>query len=165
MIGIRPEKPGDEAAIAALTSAAFATAPHSDGTEAAIIANLRRAGALLLSLVAVEGDRIIGHIAFSPVTIGGRDAGWVGLGPVSAAPERQRAGIGSALIREGLARIQAAGHKGCVLLGDPEYYGRFGFACDPAISFPGAPAEYFMTLCWEGPPPKGEAAYHPAFTG
>lgn len=165
MIRIRPEQPGDEAAIAALTTAAFATAEHSDGTEAAIIANLRTAGALLLSLVAVDGTEIIGHIAFSPVTIGGVDQGWVGLGPIAVDPGRQGQGIGAALIGEGLAQMRAQGQHGCVLLGDPAYYTRFGFAADPAITYPGPPPEYFMALRFDGPAPKGETAYHPAFTG
>ncbi|MFV0410139.1 MAG: GNAT family N-acetyltransferase [Paracoccus sp. (in: a-proteobacteria)] len=165
MIRHRPEAPGDEAAISALTTAAFELAAHSDGTEAAIIARLREAGALSLSLVAIEGNQIIGHVAFSPVTIGRSDRGWVGLSPISAAPGRQGEGVGSALIRAGLTRMQAAGAKGCTVLGDPGYYARFGFAPDPAITYPGVPAEYFMALHWDGPAPQGECAYHPAFTG
>lgn len=164
MIRIRPEQPGEEAAIAALTSAAFANAEHSDGTEAAIIERLRAGNALTLSLVAVEDGRIAGHVAFSPVTIGGHE-GWVGLGPVSVAPDRQGKGIGAALIREGLSQMRAAGHGGCVVLGEPGYYGRFGFAVDPAITYPGVPPEYFMALHFAGHTPKGETAYHPAFTG
>ena len=61
--------------------------------------------------------------------------------------------------------MQAAGHGGCVVLGEPGYYGRFGFAVDPAITYPGVPPEYFMALHFAGPIPKGETAYHPAFTG
>ncbi|MDO5642876.1 MAG: N-acetyltransferase [Paracoccus sp. (in: a-proteobacteria)] len=162
---IRPERPGDKAAIAALTTAAFLTAPHSDGTEADIIARLRAAGALSLSLVAVDGARIIGHAAFSPVTIAGGDQGWMGLGPVSVRPARQGRGTGAALIRDGLARIGAAGAGGCVVLGDPGYYQRFGFAALPGLTLPGLPAGYFMALPFKAPPPQGEVAYHPAFAG
>lgn len=162
---IRPERPGDEKAISLLTTAAFLTAEHSDGTEAQLVERLRNAHALLLSLVAEGEAGITGHVAFSPVTIGGVSQGWVGLGPVSVAPAHQHEGIGGALIREGLAQIQAAGHGGCVLLGDPGYYTRFGFAVTPGITYPGVPPEYFMALNFGGPLPQGDVAYHPAFTG
>lgn len=162
---IRPERPGDKAAISHLTTAAFLTTTHSDGTEAAIIDRLRKSGALLLSLVAEDQTGITGHIAFSPVMLGDAAQGWVGLGPVSVAPSVQGHGIGSTLIREGLSRIQAAGHGGCVVLGDPAYYTRFGFAVTPGITFPGVPPEYFMALGFGCPIPRGEVAYHPAFTG
>ncbi|WBU53431.1 GNAT family N-acetyltransferase [Paracoccus sp. SCSIO 75233] len=160
---IRPEQPCDEAAISTLTTEAFAPMEHSSGTEAQIIEGLRDAGALLLSLVAVEKDAIIGHVAFSPITIDGEDHGWIGLGPVSATPGRQREGIGSALIREGLARMRSAGRKGCVLLGDPVYYQRFGFRPEPELILPNMPPEYFMALSFDGDIPQGEVAFHPAF--
>ncbi|SDD32020.1 putative acetyltransferase [Paracoccus isoporae] len=160
---IRPERPGDAADIATLTTTAFAQAEHSSGTEAAIIARLRDADALLLSLVAVTQGRIVGHVAFSPVTIDGEDRGWIGLGPVSVAPERQRAGIGSALIREGLNRMRAAGRKGCVLLGDPRYYQRFGFRPQPGLVLPNMPPDYFVALPFGGDVPAGEVAFHSAF--
>lgn len=159
---IRPETPADHAAISALTTAAFATAPHASGTEAAIIDALRAAGALALSLVADAGG-VVGHVAFSPVRIDGREAGWFGLGPVSVAPGRQGQGIGSALIREGLARLAAAGAKGCVLLGDPGYYRRFGFETDPGLVLPDVPPDYVLRLVLAGVPPRGTIAFHPGF--
>lgn len=166
---IRPEQPGDTHAIRALTTAAFATAPHSSGTEAAIVDGLRAVGALTLSLVAVAGDAgptaILGHVAFSPVTIDGADCGWFGLGPVSVRPDRQRGGIGSGLIREGLRRLRAMGAGGCVVLGDPAYYGRFGFAADPALVLEGVPPEYFMRLGFGAEAPAGAVRYHAAFGG
>lgn len=162
-VEIRPEGPGDADAISDLTTAAFAPMAYSSGTEARIITDLRAAGALLLSLVAVEDGEIIGHVAFSPVTIDGRDIGWIGLGPVSAAPDRQREGIGSALIRDGLSRMKRAGHMGCVLLGDPAYYGRFGFGEKPGLILPDVPPAYFLALSFDGAMPRGEVAYHPAF--
>ena len=165
MTTIRPERPADAAAISALTTAAFAGAEHSDGTEAQIVDRLRDAGALLVSLVAERDGAIIGHVAFSDVTIGGQDLGWVGLGPVSVAPGLQAGGVGSALIREGLTQAQAMGRKGCVVLGDPGYYARFGFQVTPGVIYPGVPAEYFMALSFDGPAPAGEVAYHAAFTG
>lgn len=158
---IRPEQPEDTDAIRALTTEAFASAPHSSGTEAAIVDALRAAGALTLSLVASEGNEIVGHVAFSPVTIDGAERGWFGLGPVSVRPGRQRGGIGSGLIREGLRRLRESG--GCVLLGDPAYYGRFGFAADPALVLEGVPPGYFMRLAFGAETPAGTVRYHAAF--
>jgi putative acetyltransferase len=161
---IRLEMPGDAPAIAALTSAAFRDAPHSDGTEAVIVERLRAAGDLALSLVAGNMDgAIVGHVAFSPVAISCRTPDWYELGPVSVIPLKQRAGIGSALIREGLAALRRMGAGGCVVLGDPVYYRRFGFAHDPALAFPGPPAEYFQRLVLAGEAPAGTVRYAPAF--
>ena len=166
---IRPEQPADSDAIRALTTEAFATAPHSSGTEAVIVDGLRAAGALTLSLVAVEDDEksneILGHVAFSPVTIDGAERDWFGLGPVSVRPGRQRGGIGSGLIREGLRRLREMGAGGCVLLGDPAYYGRFGFANDPALVLEGVPPDYFMRLGFGAELPAGTVRYHAAFDG
>lgn len=162
---IRPEQPADCDAIRALTTEAFATAPHSSGTEAAIVDGLRAAGVLTLSLVVVEGEEIVGHVAFSPVTIDGAERGWFGLGPASVRPDRQRGGIGSELIREGLRRLREIGAAGCVLLGDPAYYGRFGFTNDPALVLEGVPPEYFMRLAFGAEMPAGTVRYHAAFDG
>ncbi len=160
---IRAERRGDEAAIAAMIEAAFDQAEHSDGTEAMIVERLREAGALTLSLVADADGDLVGHIAFSPVTIAGDDVGWFGLGPVAVSPGRQRRGIGDRLIRAGLGQLQAMGAAGCVVLGEPAYYGRFGFVSDPRLTYPGPPPEYFQALCFSGSAPTGEVAYHPAF--
>ena len=160
---IRPETAADHDAIRALTTAAFAGAPHASGTEAAIIDALRAARALALSLVADAGG-VVGHVAFSPATIEGRDCGWFGLGPVSVAPDRQRRGIGAALIRAGLAGLAASGAKGCVVLGDPGYYSRIGFATDPALTLPDGPPDYFQRLVLTGTLPRGTVAFHPGFS-
>lgn len=160
---IRDETPADAAAIRHLTALAFAGAEHASGTEAAIPDALRRTGALTLSLVAATGAEIVGHVAFSPVTIAGADHGWYGLGPVSVLPAHQRAGIGAALIRAGLDRLRLDAAAGCVVLGDPAYYTRFGFAPHPGLRFDGAPPEYFLALALTGAPPAGAVVYHPAF--
>ena len=162
MIAIRPEMSGDEPVIHALTTNAFAAALHSDGTESDIIDRLRDDGDLAISLVADDAG-IIGHIAFSPVAFGDATAGWYGLGPISVTPARQRTGIGGQLIRAGLERLMDIGAAGCVVLGDPNYYGRFGFRHDPAIAFEGPPAQYFQVLVLAGPLASGEARYAPAF--
>ena len=160
---IRPEASGEKAAIFALTEAAFASMPYSDGDEPELVNRLRKDGDLTLSLVAEDAERIVGHIAFSPVTItdGARD--WYGLGPVSVWPELQRAGIGSALINRGIADMRALGAKGIVLLGSNEYYPRFGFKCEPQLTYPGGPAEYFQALLLDGELPSGEVTFAPAF--
>ena len=160
---LRDEAPGDAEAIAAVTRAAFEHYPHSRQTEAFIVAALRRAGALALSLVAEVDGCVVGHVAFSPLTISDSSAGWYGLGPVSVAPELQRRGIGSALIRYGLQRLRALGAQGCALVGEPGYYARFGFRADPALQLPGVPAEYFMSLPWGAARASGTVAFHPAF--
>ena len=160
---IRPERPGDEDAIGSLIGRAFAMAEHSDGTEAQIVERLRRAKALTVSLVAVEGSEIVGHAAFSPVTIEGGDSGWFGLGPVAVDPRRQGQGIGTHLINRGLERLRERGAAGCVVLGEPAYYGRFGFRADPCLIYAGPPPEYFQALPFDGNLPSGAVAYHPAF--
>ncbi len=110
-----------------------------------------------------EDRRLLGHVAFSPVLIGGEEKGWYGLGPVSVLPDRQGEGIGSILIREGLAILRQEGAKGCVLLGDPGYYGRFGFRADQRLKLPGVPAEYFQCLAFGPDTPEGDVAYDMAF--
>ena len=160
---IRSERPGDAATIRALTDAAFKGKAFSDGTEAKVVDALRAAGALTLSLVATEDGDIVGHVAFSPVSINGEAGDWYGLGPVSVWPDRQLTGIGQALIREGLQRLRSMGAGGCVLLGDPAYYARFGFENDPDLCCAGAPAWAFQRLSLDGSRPTGEASVHPAF--
>jgi putative acetyltransferase len=161
---IRPEQPSDIATIRQIIKAAFAPTEYSSQTEAEIIDALRKANALKISLVAVDGGAVIGHVAFSPVTIDGGDYGWYGLGPVSVRPDRQNEGIGGNLIRDGLSRLTDIGARGCVVLGDPGYYERFGFENDVNLIFEGVPAEYFMRQRFDGPLPVGKVCYHNAFT-
>jgi predicted N-acetyltransferase YhbS len=160
---IRPERPGDEDAIRTVTLAAFAGHPHSAQTEHLIIERLRTAGKLAVSLVAAEDGVVIGHIAFSPVRIGLASEGWYGLAPLAVAPRRQNRGIGTRLVREGLASLKEKGAAGCVVLGEPGYYGRFGFSPDPAITLQGPPAEYFQTLSFGPDRPEGETYFDDAF--
>jgi putative acetyltransferase len=160
---IRQERPEDAATIRALTDAAFKGMPFSNQTEAKVIDGLRAAGALTLSLVATKGGEITGHVAFSPVKINGEAGDWYGLGPVSVWPENQRTGIGQALIREGLQLLQSIDAGGCVLLGNPAYYGRFGFESDPDLYDVGAPPGAFQCLTLNGSRPRGEVSFHPAF--
>ena len=160
---IRSERDADASAITEVTVAAFNTLPISDHTEQFIIAALRAAGALTISLVAEAEGRIIGHIAFSPVTISVGTRDWYGLGPVSVLPEYQRQGVGTALIQEGLARLKALHAQGCCLVGHPDYYRRFGFRNAPGLTVEGVPAEVFFVLPFHGPVPHGTVTFHDAF--
>ena len=162
-MAIRCELPGDADAISSVITAAFREAEHSGGNEARIVDMLREAKALAVSLVATQNNEVVGHVAFSPVTIDGRSDGWFGLGPVAVMPGRQRKRFGTALIEAGLATLRDRGSRGCVVLGDPAYYGRFGFAADPDLCLAGVPAEYFQRISFEGGRPVGEVEYHPAF--
>lgn len=163
-ITIRDETPADTLAITDVTVAAFRTLEFGSHTEQFIVEALRAAGALTVSLVAELDGRVIGHIAFSPVSISDRAPGWYGLGPVSVLPELHRQGVGGALIREGLARLRAMGARGCCLVGHPGYYGRFGFEHPDGLGVEGVPPEAFFALAFEGPLPQGEVAFHEAFT-
>lgn len=165
MIFLRPERPDDVDAIRTLTETAFRTAPHADGTEHLIIDRLRAAGALTLSLVVESDGVIVGHVAFSPVTVSDGSEGWYGLGPISVDPARQGEGIGGRLVKDGLERLKALGAAGCVLLGDPAYYGRFGFAADPKLTLDGVPPDYFMRVAFSPVYGGGTVSYHPGFYG
>ncbi|WP_119943295.1 N-acetyltransferase [Neorhizobium sp. NCHU2750] len=160
---IRPEHPGDEDAIHHLTQAAFAPMAYSSKTEGAIIRALRQGGDLTLSLVAEEDGEIVGHVAFSPVTIDGHYDDWFGLGPISVRADRQKRGIGRAMIREGIHRLKVLGAKGCALIGDPAIYRSSGFDSDGALTYAGVPDAYVQRLALSGHPPQGRLAFSPAF--
>ena len=160
---IRNETSADASAIAEVTAAAFASMAISNHTEQFIVAALRAAKALTLSLVAEVDGRVVGHIAFSPVTISDGSRQWYGLGPVSVLPERQRQGIGSALIREGLSRLKELGARGCCLVGHPQYYRRFGFQNVPGLVLEGVPQEVFFALSFDGHVPQGSVEFHEGF--
>lgn len=160
---IRKERPEDAGAIARVVEAAFHNHPYSNQTEHILVERLRAAGALAVSLVAVLDSAVVGHIAFSPVTIDGKPCRWFGLAPVSVQPGHQGEGIGAMLIRAGLAELERLGCDGCVLLGEPEYYGRFGFKVRDGLTLPGVPPEYFLALPFRAEQATGVVAYHDAF--
>lgn len=165
---IRNEIPADIESIRGLNYAAFKNHPHhepgAEPTEHLIVDRLRGAKALTLSMVMEKDGDVVGHIAISPVSIGGKDCFWFGLGPVAVSPESQNQGIGSKLIRKAIEEIKALNADGMVVLGDPEYYGRFGFRQFETIVFPGIPAEYFMALPLADTEASGDVAYHSAFS-
>lgn len=140
---IRKETAEDIPSIRAVVHAAFGATGEAD-----LVDGLRRSGSLKLSAVADIGGRVVGHVAFSPVTIGGSHLA-LALAPVAVAPDCQRRGIGSAIIRWSLEECRRLGHGVVIVVGDPAYYPRFGFT--PAspfgiqCPFP-APSDAFMVL-------------------
>ena len=157
---IRQEKAGDEAVIASVTDAAFAGKTYADGTEANLPAQLRDAGALVLSLVAIECKQIIGHACLSPATIGGDR--WLALGPVSVLLDKQGQGVGSALVSTATSVAQAYGRGGVVLMGDPKFYGRLGFELSQGITYQGKVSPHLQIYPF-GADPKGDVHFHPLF--
>jgi len=162
-LNIRQECNDDINAIEKITIEAFKSHPHSNQTEHKIVAKLRNDNALSVSLVAEVNNVIVGHIAFSKVKINDEFIEWYGLAPVSVTPEYQNQGVGSQLILSGLNAIRELNAKGCVLLGEPEYYNRFGFKAHSELVFKGVPPEYFQSLRLSGDMPNGNIEYHEAF--
>jgi putative acetyltransferase len=160
---IRTETSADIEAITEVTSAAFKTLEISNHTEQFIIQALRAAEALTVSLVAEMHGRVVGHVAFSPVTISDGTQDWYGLGPVSVLPEYQRKGIGKALIQEGLSRLKDLNARGCSLVGHPEYYRKFGFTNISGLVHEGVPQEVFLALSFDGHIPQGTVTFHEGF--
>lgn len=163
VIEIREERPADVDAIGRVNSLAFGREE-----EGQLVDVLRARAAVLLSLVAVAGDTIVGHVLFSPATIAGVDG--AALGPMAVAPAYQRHGIGSRLVRAGLDRLRSQACPFAVVLGYPDFYPRFGFA----------PASHLGLTCqWDVPPEvfmiavledavsgrlHGHVAYRPEFS-
>jgi putative acetyltransferase len=160
---IRDETDDDIDAITEVTVAAFENLQISNHTEQFIIEALRAANALTVSLVAELDGRVIGHIAFSPVTISDGTQNWYGLGPVSVLPEHQHKGIGKALIQEGLSRLKKLNARGCCVVGHPEYYRKFGFRNVPGLVIEGVPPEVFFALSFDGHTPEGTVDFHDGF--
>ena len=159
---IRPELPQDIAAISDVTELAFRR-PDKQPCEQFIIEELRRSNALSLSLVAESNGKIVGHVAFSPVQISDGSLQWFGLGPIAVTPDLQRQGIGRGLIETGLAALRGKGVAGCVVLGSPKFYGRFGFNHRPDCILDGVPPHHFQSLTFGGRPAVGKVSYHRAF--
>lgn len=160
---IRTESPADIQEIRSVVAAAFQDASHSRGTEADIVDSLRASRALAVSLVAEEDGKVVGYVAFSPVVVNAQNLNWFGLGPLAVLTERRRHGIADALVRDGLKRLERAGAHGCVVLGDPTYYRRFGFKSDRSLSYGEAPVQYLQHLALVGEAPRGVVEYHAAF--
>ncbi len=160
---IRSENPSDIDAITRVTKAAFEAYSFNQQTEHMTIQDLRAAGALTLSLVTEIDGRIVGHIAFSPVTISDGTLNWYGLGPVSVMPDYQGLRIGMKMVNSGLALLASMGSNGCVLVGLPTYYRRFGFRNHDRLIHEGVPQEVFVAKSLAGQVPSGTVEFHQAF--
>lgn len=163
MIIIRSETEADIQAIIDVTKAAFENHPFSQQTEQFIVTALRNAGNLAISLVAEDNGKIIGHIAFSPAQISNEIGSWFALGPISVLPEYQNKGIGSSLLKDGLKRLKTLGARGCVLVGDPKFYERFGFKSYRELTYDEIPQENVMALSFDNRTVSGEIRFHKAF--
>ena len=161
---IRKETPLDTSTVEAVTISAFQNAAHTNHAEQFIVKALRNSGQLTVSLVAEDNGSVVGHVAVSPVTISGGATGWYGLGPISVTPEHQGQGVGAQLMEHALAELRTLGATGCVVLGEPTYYSRFGFNAEPSLVLPGVPAEYFQAISLNGSLPSGTVSYHDSFT-
>jgi len=124
---------------------------------------LRAAEALAVSLIAELDGKVIGHIAFSPVTISDGTFNWYGSGPVSVLPAYHKQGIGTDLIQEGLFRLKNMNAAGCCVVGHPEYYGKFGFETPSSLVSEGVPPEVLFALSFDGHNPEGTVVFHEAF--
>ncbi|MEC9291232.1 MAG: N-acetyltransferase [Pseudomonadota bacterium] len=160
---IRPETHQDIPLISEVIKNAFKNVPYSDQREAEIVDELRNLKDLTLSFVAEHNGNIIGHIAFSPVQVSGHFQNWYGLGPIATVPSEQNKGIGSVLIKHGLEELKKLNAEGCVLLGEPAFYSKFGFQNNPDLILDGVPAEYFLALSFTHNAPQGKVTYSPAF--
>lgn len=156
---VRSEAPGDVAAIRAVEEAAFL-----QSAEAQLVDDLRDGGDAVFSLVAIEGKTVIGHAMFSRLQA---PFPALALAPVAVLPDRQRTGVGTRLIREGIARSEAAGWLGIFVLGDPAFYRRFGFDAGKASGFTSPYAgPHWMALSLgrsELPTSAGSIQHAPAF--
>ena len=160
---IRKEQPSDVGGIADITKAAFTNHPYSRVTEHFIINALRAADALTLSLVAEMDGTPVGHVAFSPVTFTDGTEHWYGLGPVSVLPAYQKQGIGTHLINKGLEGLKDVGARGCVVVGEPAFYTRFGFQNPDQLKHERVPRENLLALSFCNEMPAGIVAFHRAF--
>ena len=160
---IKEESPAHYAAIRHVTQAAFAPMSFSSGTEAKIIETLRTEGDLSLSLVAMGQECLLGHCAFSPVKITGTAGNWYALGPIAVRPSNQRKGLGRALITEGLSRLKTQGAQGCVVIGSPQIYSRFGFHSDGQLISGALDRALVQRIIFQGSAPFGHVSFAPAF--
>lgn len=164
---IRLETDSDVATIREVEYEAFRNHPQhvpgAEPTEHLIVDALRGSGRLSLSLVAECRGEVAGHLALSPASVGRDGKRWYMLGPVGVSPERQGLGIGSALVREALDIMRSRGAHGVVLVGEPDFYERFGFRARPGLVMDGVPQEYVLAVSLDGREPEGAIGADPAF--
>jgi putative acetyltransferase len=165
---LRPERMDDVAQVRVVQSAAFGRSDEAD-----LVDVLRAAATPILSLVAQVGGLVVGHVCFSPVTIEGcpEAPALAGLAPLAVLPAFQGRGVGGALVREGVRECASLGWRAIFLLGDPDYYGRFGFELAAARGFHYESERFdphFQVLELEAGVLvgcAGQVRYHDAFAG
>ncbi len=162
---IRPERPEDIQAIHDVTKRAFATMSYAGGDEQLLPARFRKAGALALSLVAELDGKIVGQLTLTPAFAADESPGWFALGPISVAPETQKQGIGTKMIEAAKAWMREKSAAGCVLIGNPTYYSRFGWLGFPDIAPEGEPPEFYQILPLGVAEPATIVSFHPLFYG
>ena len=163
---IRPERVEDTTAVRRVLEAAFPTAAEAD-----LVERLRRGSKSVIALAAEDEGEVVGHIVFSPLALEPlAGAIGLGLGPIAVHPDHEKHGVGRRLIQNGLAACHAWGAGFVTVLGDPEYYGRFGF--EPASEhgllneFGAGPHFMVFPLKKNGLPPRGTLIrYAPEFSG
>jgi len=161
---VRNECPSDYDEISDVVAQSFLEAEFSSGIEAHTVLALRANSCLAISMVAEMDGEVVGYIAASPVLINKVDYGWYGLGPISVLPEYQNRGIGQQLIHEAVEKLKLKGAKGCVVIGDPCYYKRFGFKHVSCMRIAGANEEKFLVRSFLGALPTGFVTYNPVFS-
>lgn len=160
-VRIRPEAGGDQKAIRAVHVAAFPTSQEAD-----LVRRLHDDLDSIISLVAADNGQVIGHVLLSRMRVegDGRQIRALGLAPISVLPDRQRHGVGSALVEEALRRAEQSGEEMIFLVGEPDYYRRFGFSAEAAAPFASPYAgPYFMARAFVPLPQSGKADYAAAF--
>ena len=162
MMSIRTATPGDRAAIRLVEEHAF-----GQKMEAGLADALVESGDTVMELVAEEDGQVVGHILFSRLFVqnGGKTFAAVALAPLAVEPSFHGSGIGGALIREAHVRLKQAGEKLAIVLGDPAYYGRFGYAHDRAQKFESDyQCDALQAVAWGEAPESGKLVYAPAFS-
>jgi putative acetyltransferase len=154
---IRAEHPDDIDAIRTINREAFKNGPEAD-----VVDQLRTNKAIVLSLIAMDAHKPVGHILFTEAQIG--DSVAAALAPMAVLPEYQKRGIGRLLVQDGIERIKSLGYPGVIVLGHPDYYSRFKFR--PAsewnirCEYQGVPGEAFMAIVWDESAFGEEATAH-----
>ncbi|MGB3502732.1 MAG: N-acetyltransferase [Mesorhizobium sp.] len=160
-LSIRAATQADRAAIRVVEERAFGQKGEADLVDA-IVSD----GDTVLELVAEIDGSVVGHILFSRLIVDqdGRTSNAVSLAPLAVDPDFQSSGIGSALVREAHVRLKAAGELLSVVLGEPDYYGRFHYSHERAAGFASVfQCEALQALSWGDAPEKGRLIYAPAF--
>lgn len=162
MMSIRAATPKDREAIRLVEEHAF-----GQQTEAGLVDALVDSGDTVLELVAEEDGQVVGHILFSRLYVdhGGRRFPAVALAPLAVEPSFHGTGIGGALVREAHVRLKQAGEKLSIVLGEPDYYGRFGYAHERAAKFESDyQCDALQAVAWGDAPESGKLVYAPAFS-